>query len=144
MKSEKGVTLMSLIVYVVAMVIVIAIITVITTYFYNNINIIGENVDPSKEYTRFNSYFSEEVNKKNNKILAYKAQTENGGESYIIFGDGTQYTFTNNSIYKNKVRISQNITNLSFEYGINNRKEVVKVKYELPGTPQKESTFTLI
>ena len=38
MKSEKGVTLSSLIIYVIAMVIVVSIIAVMTKYFYGNVN----------------------------------------------------------------------------------------------------------
>ena len=44
MKSEKGVTLTSLIVYVIGMVMVISIVSVLTTYFYKNINLINDNI----------------------------------------------------------------------------------------------------
>ena len=53
MKSEKGVTLTSLIVYVIGMVMVISIVSVLTTYFYKNIKNVGADIDPIAEYTKF-------------------------------------------------------------------------------------------
>ena len=58
MKSEKGITLVSLLVYVIAMLIAITIITVITGYFYKNIDVSTEKYTAIAEYTKFNSYFS--------------------------------------------------------------------------------------
>lgn len=143
MKSEKGITLMSVIVYVVSMVIVIAIISVITTYFYNNIGKIGENIDPSKEYTKFASFFTEEVNKKGNKVL--DCNTSNKDSNYIVFTSGNQYTFQDNKVYQNKVKIAEGIKSMSFSYQITNNKEVVIVKYKLQdNVSEKTATFTLV
>lgn len=69
MKSEKGITLISIIVYVIAMLLIITIITILTSYFYQNVDINSLTEDFNKQYTSFNVYFLEEVNKKENKIL---------------------------------------------------------------------------
>ena len=63
MKTEKGVTLISVLVYVIAMVIVIAVISALTGYFYSNVDINTESQDISKQYTKFNSFFTEDINK---------------------------------------------------------------------------------
>ena len=76
MKSEKGVTLISVIIYVIAMLIIIAVITVLTSYFYTNVDINSASEDLNQQYTKFNSYFTEEVNRKGNKILEI-GETEN-------------------------------------------------------------------
>ena len=57
MKSEKGITLISLIIYVIALTIVIGIVAVISGYFYNNIATSSEDIEPMVEYTKFNSFF---------------------------------------------------------------------------------------
>ena len=153
MKSQKGVTLTSLIVYVVAMLVVIAIIAMMTTYFYNNVADIGKNVDPAKEYTRFNSFFTEEVNKKHNKVIECSKSTDLK-ENYIIFSDGTQYTYKQaegqeiGSVYKGHVKICEGIYQMYFEYTTEptSGKEIINVSYQLSKTdPDRKTTkFTLV
>ena len=57
MKSEKGVTLISLTIYIIVMSIVVGIIAVISGIFFKNINDL-EETNPLEEYTNFNTYFS--------------------------------------------------------------------------------------
>ena len=64
MRSEKGVTLTSLIIYVIAMLIAITIISIMTGYFYKNIDVSTEKYSYLGEYTRFNSYFLKKLTKK--------------------------------------------------------------------------------
>ena len=100
MKSEKGMTLTSLIIYIIIMLFVIGVISMISTFFYNNIDEVGKNVNPSQEFTRFSSFFLKDMKKTDRNILEC---SEEG--SYVIFSDGTQYTFKNNAIYRGKVKI---------------------------------------
>lgn len=69
MKSEKGITLVSVIIYVIAMLIIVTVVSVITSYFYKNINTGSLKENLNQQYTKFNSFFIEEVNKKGNKIV---------------------------------------------------------------------------
>ena len=141
MKSEKGVALTSIIIYIIIMLIVIAIMSTFTTFFYNNVDDIGKQSDPSKEITRFSSFFIDDINKSSSKVLECGTNSD-----YIILSDGTQYTFKNNSIYRGKVKICENINSLSFEYDNNDEeKNVVYVKYKLTdGTEEKSTKYTLI
>lgn len=131
MKKENGVTLISVTIYVIAMVIVIAVITSLTGYFYSNVNINTESQDINKQYTKFNSFFSEQVNKSGNIIIEAKTvekDTENE-KSYIIFADKNQYTFSkkNKSIYFNNAKIATNIEKCIFTQGIENGKNIIEV-----------------
>ena len=45
------------------------------------------------EYTTFNSYFSDEVNHSNIKIVKCYTGTTGGEQNYIIFNNGVQYTY---------------------------------------------------
>lgn len=126
MKSQKGITLISLTIYVIGMTIVIGILATLSTFFYTNTTDI-KDIDPITEYTTFNNHFSEEVNIPDIKILE-------SGDDYVVFDNGTQYTFVqeNNGIYKNKVKICQNIELCKFEQGLNdNGKTTIKVTMKI-------------
>lgn len=129
MKSEKGITLISLIIYVIVMLITITVISVMTSYYYNNIQISTDKYTSLGEYTKFNSYFSEEVNKENNKILEL-GTVNDGQQNYIVFSSNNQYTFIpeNKAIYQNNVKITSGVDNCQFYNKIVNGKEAVVVK----------------
>lgn len=132
MKSQKGITLVSLIVYIIAMLIVVAIISVVTSYFYKNINISNESINNMTQFTRFNNYFSEDINKASNKVLEYKTADD---ISYIALTNGNQYTYLkeNKSIYQNNVKICSNIEKCNFGMQIKNGKTVIVVEFQANG-----------
>lgn len=138
MKSQKGITLISLTVYIIVMVIVVAIISVISTYFYTNVNSISNTINPMTEYTKFNSFFSDEVNHSNIKVLECK-------EDYIVFDNGVQYTFVgeNKGIYRDKVKIASDVESCTFEYKIKNGKNVVVVSLQIGTAKEKSVEYTL-
>lgn len=68
MKSQKGISLMSLIIYVVAFVMVSGIIAGVTTFFYSNYTFLDENVSVSSEYTKLNQCFVQESEKLGNYV----------------------------------------------------------------------------
>ena len=111
MKNNKGVTLTSLIIYVIGMVIVVASISTLTTFFYKNIDTSAINDNTTTQYTKFLSYFTEEINNSNNKVVECK-------NNYIIFSSGNQYTYMeeNKSIYKNKIKLCDNVEKCEFSY----------------------------
>lgn len=138
MKSQKGVTLITLTVYVIVMTIVVAVVAMISSYFYTNTSSLSSNMDTLTEYTKFNSFFSEEVNRENSKVLECK-------EDYVVFDNGVQYTYVaeNRGIYKDKVKITSNVENCEFTYKIQNGKNVVTVRLTLGGSAEKSVDYTL-
>lgn len=56
MKNQKGITLTSLVIYIIGMVVVIGIVANLTTFFYKNINKIDDS-NISTDYTKFTSIF---------------------------------------------------------------------------------------
>lgn len=142
MKSQKGITLISLTVYVIVMAIVVGVVAIISTFFYSNINDTNVDINPITEYTKFNSFFSDEVNHANIKIL--DCDTTNDGQNYIVFDNGVQYTFIpeNQGVYRNQVKIAKGVTNCTFTRNIQNGKDVVEVVFEA-GNRTRETTYTL-
>lgn len=129
MKSNKGVTLTSLIIYVIGMTIMVSIIATLTSFFYKNIDI-GDINSNTTQYTKFTSILSEEVNKKNNSVIDCQSLTE--GVSYIVFSSGNQYTFNqeSKSVYRNNVKICDNIGTCDFSYTYIDSKYKIKVSFQ--------------
>lgn len=118
MKNEKGITLTTLMVYIVAMAMVILTVTNITRYFYANVTNTEETTKYAEEYLKFTKYISEEINQKNNTILDNNIIVDESGnevQKYVIFSKSyNQYTFKDNAIYKNNDKICENIKNCVF------------------------------
>lgn len=123
------------------MIIVIAVITSLTGYFYSEVNIDTEAQDANKQYTKFNSFFSEQVNKSGNIIIEANTESEN---PYIIFADKNQYTFIkeNKSIYLNNIKIATNIEKCVFNNSIKNGKNVITVNIQ-SGNFNKTTEYTI-
>ncbi len=135
MKSESGVTLSSLIIYVIAMSIIIGTIAVITNYFYGNINGLTNRTKASKQYTEFNSYFVNEVNKKGNTVLTNLLNADD--EIKIVFSSGNKFTFVKNAgsengaIYFNKIKICKEVTSCSFS--VSGENNIIEVTMQING-----------
>ena len=71
MKSNKGITLTSLIIYVIGLTIMVATIATLTTFFYKNIDAGDINTDTT-QYTKFSSVFLYLINRKNNRVIDCK------------------------------------------------------------------------
>lgn len=137
MKSQKGITLISLTIYVIVMAIVIGVIAIVTGVFFKSLQQSNFYTDPIAEYTAFNSYFSEEVNHSGLKIL-------NCEDNYVAFDNGIVYTFSeeNQGIYRNQVKICKDIEECNFSEEIKNGKQVVEVRIKA-GSQDITTTYTL-
>ena len=137
MKSQKGITLISLTIYVIVMAIVIGVIAIVTGVFFKSLQQSNFYTDPIAEYTAFNSYFSEEVNHSGLKIL-------NCEDNYVAFDNGIVYTFSeeNQGIYRNQVKICKDIEECTFSETIKNGKQVVEVRIKA-GSQDRTTIYTL-
>lgn len=120
MKRDSGLTITSIIIYIVAMLIVIGIISTITSFFYTNVNNASDNSNNISEITKFHMYFLEETTKKDNEINVII-------DNMVSFKSGNTFTFQDNSIYINNVKICEDIYNAQFKKEIINNKTVIKV-----------------
>lgn len=141
MKSEKGVTLVSLIIYVIAMLITVTVVTIVTSYFYKNVDIEPEKYTYFSEFTKVESYFADEVNREGNRVLKADNESE---QHYVAFSSGNQYTFVeeNKALYQNNVKIANDILECNFEESIKNGKDAIKVKIKIQDK-EKELEYVL-
>lgn len=137
MKSEKGITLVSLIVYMIAMLIILSILALITSNFMMNSNYITEKGKYIAEFNKFNMIFISDC--KSNKEVSKVTDTE------VVFQDGTKYNFSGDGIYRNDVKICNEINICKFakiQTNVNNcTKNIIKVSIQL-GAPEVFATTT--
>ena len=138
MKSQKGITLISVTIYIIAMSVIIAIIAVISSYFYKNVDVSSTHINPLTEYIKFNSFFTDVANHSNIRVLECK-------QNYIVFDNGKQYTFVakNKGVYENKVKICREVENCTFNHIIKNGKHIVEVKIKIGNEQEKSMQYTL-
>ncbi len=149
MKSEKGITLISMTIYVIVMLIVVTVMVILTSYFYGNVDVNSTETKLNQQYTKFNSYFTEEVNKKDNKVMGIgetEDATNNTKQQYILFSSGNQYTFVpeNKAIYVNNVKIAEDITECTFSKVEQNGKVIIAVTIKGDNNFTKFTKYTLV
>lgn len=122
MKSERGVSLVSLIIYLIAMTTVVAIVARVSTYFYKNVNSVESNLEQNEQFVKFNAYITKEVSTTGNNI-------EKFNDEYVIFSETkNQYMFKDGAIYMNQIKICSNISSCKFEKVEENLKVTLIIK----------------
>ena len=134
-KNERGVTLTSVLIYVLALTVIVIIVGRITTYFYKNMNQVSTNTAAAAEYVKFNSYFTNEINIEGNYVDLCESDV-------IIFSKSeNQYTFKNNGIYMNKIKICKDIDSCKFSY--NEETKEISVQLKIYGKDYN-TTYTVV
>lgn len=128
MKNNKGITLISLAMYVVAFAIIAGIVGTITSFFYTNVTELRDSTNSLGEFEKFNATFLEEVKKKDIKVVGI----ENGGRK-ITFTSGTVISFeqTNEGIYTNNVKICEGVNECIFSIKEDSVKPTIRVYLEI-------------
>lgn len=156
LKNQKGITMMSLLIYVAAFLMVSGIIAAVTTFFYSNYSYLDGNASVSSEYNKLNLCFLEET--KNNDIYIYKfSNTGKGNENfseqhdifasklalleclsdecdkffntYIIFSDENFIGFREDEgkVYYNQSVLCEDVQDLTINTDYKNGKEVINI-----------------
>ena len=99
MKNNKGITLVTLVLYIVLMCVVMIILGVIVSEFYNNTNTIQEDTKEVLEFNKFNTYFLKEIKSIDNNV-------DNINDNYILFTSGNSFSLSDNKIYYNDIDIT--------------------------------------
>lgn len=112
MKSQKGITMVSLIIYIIVMIIVIYVMSSIISNFYKNTDAVRGNVEEVVKFNKFNNYFLKEVKTKNNEVDSLNS-------SYILFSSGNSFSISNNVIYYNNIEICDEVEEMNITFGKN-------------------------
>lgn len=112
-KKEKGITLVSLIMYIVAMTLIVVVIATISRSFYKNISQFGNSDSIELKVEKFNTFFLKQINTASTTVSSCNT-------TKIVFSDGTNYEYKNNAIYygtsDKSLKLCDGVTDLKFEY----------------------------
>ena len=135
MKNNRGITLLSLIVYVSIMMIAIGILASLTEFIYGNLGQVDTESYSSEEFNKFNLNFIKDVKQSSDATI-----NVSGDNIQIILSNNTNYNYisSEHSIYRDKVKIAENINEFSAEKMLNNNKNVIKVRI---GTGKNNTNF---
>ena len=141
MKSEKGITLIVLSIYIIVFSIIIVLLANLSSYIYSNIENINDSSVDISEINKFNMYFISDI-KTNNQADVKTLSDNNQNTIQIIFQDGDVYSYVEDekSIYKNKQKIARNIEAFNAEGYKKNNKTYIQVSIEI-GT-KDEANYT--
>lgn len=138
MKSQKGITLTALVIYITVVLIVMGILAVISATFQGNIRELYVEGTNNAEIDKFNVYFLKEVKKQGNEISTIS-------NNEILFTTGNKFTFKigERSIYLNNIKIAENIEKCMFSKSIVNEKTVITITIKAENGEQKISEYVL-
>lgn len=147
MKSEKGITLISLIIYVIVMLIVVTTIGTVTSYFYANVKKEYNEEQMQNSESNLNLYLINDL--KNKKIRIYdvlsnEIQTDSASLTTIrlVYDDSSiiQYTIKEDGIYRDALKIYDKENNeMTFEIVevVENEKLELRINQENGTNPFK-------
>ena len=126
-KSEKGITMINLIIYISCFVVITAIVGGVTTFFYNNTDILDSEISAASEYNKLNMYLAKESEEFNNKFVQFNSEDES--TSVLTFSNGNIYTFDkeNKLLYYNKMCLCEFVSDFSVTVDHSTGKQVVNV-----------------
>jgi len=104
MKNQKGITLVSLMIYVIVMIIVIGVMSQIITAFYSNTQTLNGSTESVLEFNKFNTYFLKEIKKKGNELDSIE-------NNNILFTSGNTFSKHEDKIYYNNIPICTKVKN---------------------------------
>lgn len=128
MKSQNGITLLGLTVYVIVFTIVLGAMSYVTVSFYNGTSDIQEQGSHASEFNKLNVFLVSDA--KHNKTAIIE-------EHKIEFEDGTIYEYKENekNIYRNNNIIARNISSIAFDSSEtttnNTKKQIIQVDLKI-------------
>lgn len=112
MKNKKGITLISLIIYIILMTFTVGIIGTITANFYGNLNKIDKDSKGAVAYAKFNMYI---LNDMKTDGMTVNDVTNTKIELEIPNSDETiRYTVEDGGLYRNSVKICDGVKEYKF------------------------------
>lgn len=130
MKNNKGITLVSLMMYIIGMVAIAAIISVAVSFYNKNVLTMNDTSDVNMEFNKFDTKMVLETKTAGNKIEEVTNNT-------IKFSSGNIYTFQDNRIYQNEIVVSDYVKEFIAKLETDGNKQMLRI-YILFGKGQIE------
>lgn len=127
MKKNRGVTLISLIIYIILTIMVLGMLTVLVTHFKENLNDISETTNPIVEFDKLNLQLLKETKLEGNTI-------DEKEKTKIVFRNGNTYTYVpkDRTVYLNEnIKVAEDIAAFNFEVKKENNRQQLDVTVKI-------------
>ena len=124
MKNQRGVTLGSLVIYIIAMILIIGVMTSVTLNFNKNISNLEASTSEISKISDFNAYFVKEIKSPNNEVDRI---SDDG--NYIIFKSGNSFSYSDKAIFYNNKKIVNEVKDINFSFTNQNVKDIITVSF---------------
>lgn len=118
-KSQKGITMLSLTVYVFGVIVLIGVLAVINNYVNGNLKRVRDAGKYAEEYTAFEMYFLQDIKEEGISVVSCDEYT-------LVLSNGAVYQYGGDSITRNDAKIVKNLSQAKFSY-TPGMKEIVTV-----------------
>ena len=124
MKKERGITLVSLVMYVVVLTVVIELVMLFNGDFYPKIASLNEENILAENFNKFNLSFLKDV-----KESATASIVQKNSDIVIALSNGAHYYYVeqDGAIYREKIKIVDNINSFSVNYYSLSNKNILRV-----------------
>lgn len=150
MKSEKGVTLISLLTYIALMLTIMVVIGRITGFFTKGLDNVDEGTQASADFSKVNYCFLKETKKTQEKsnitaaiddmdlnAVGYEFPTtatptddDKEGTAIKFMESGNVLSYVNEAIYYNKIKVCDKVTNFKIKYKAEEKAIEVNMKID--------------
>lgn len=135
MRSQKGITMMGLVIYITSFLVVTGIVAGITAFFYGNSNLMTQELYSAADYNKLNLYLVRESEQVGNRVseISLLGETPKEGEDkdayYVIFSNGDRFTYDydNHLLYYNSICLCEDVQKFKVNTSYDTGKEVVSV-----------------
>lgn len=126
LKSSKGVTMINLVIYVTCFLMITGLIGNLTVFFYNNSEILDNEISAASEYNKLNLFLVKESKIAHNKFESFYIEND---LKYLTFSNGDTYLFDkeNGLIYYNNICVCEFASDFNVTTDYSSGKEVVNV-----------------
>lgn len=117
MINSKGITMISLIIYVIVITFILSGITAITTSFYKNVNEVDKGSESAVSFSKFNMYFLNDIKEEKAKIIDVTPDGRSIAISFIRDGkqQSVTYKLSSESLYRNQVKICDKVKDMKID-----------------------------
>ena len=127
MRGERGITFTSLIIYIIGLIIVIGLISSFSGYFFSNTDEIISKNSAQEEYTRFLSYFTKDVNNKEELSNTEVNSTFNCITFTYKTGEKHEFVFEDSKIFYKEAKNSNVTKNIILCTNVSTKGEAFKI-----------------
>lgn len=128
LKSEKGVTLLGLIIYVTTFICITGVIGIISNFFYSNTKVLDDTTTDAAQFTKLQLYLANEFETKKCRVESSTLNDAVDDDYEIIkFTSGNEIIWHKGYIFYNRVMICNNVQELKTKIDQVNGKDIFKI-----------------